>query len=122
MKVKFQTVIIYFLLGLLTFAYTCVIRLGLSMFNILYDPRDMGQMSQVSKVMAHISMIDVWQYLAWASLALSLTWGIIRSRKGSLEEPHTVPWICHLIWIMASFFGNIIGALDPFISVAYSIG
>ena len=122
MKVKPQTIIIYFLLGLLTFGYTCVIRLGLSMFNILYDPRDMGEMPQISQITAGLPMIDVWQYMAWASLAISLTWGIMRSRKGNLEEPHTVPWILHLTLIMASFFANTIGALAPFISVAYSIG
>jgi hypothetical protein len=46
----------------------------------------------------------------------------MRSRKGSLEEPHTVPWILHLTLIMASFFANTFGALTPFIMIAYSIG
>ena len=121
MKVGPQTIIIYFLLSLLTFGYTCVIRLGLSMFNILYDPRDMGQLPLISQITAHISVIDVWQILAWLSLVISMVWGTMRSRKGTLEEPHTVPWICHLTWVMASFFANTFGALVPFISVAYSI-
>jgi len=121
MKVRAQTIIIYFLLGLLTFGYTCVIRLGLSIFNILYDPKDMGELPLISQITAHISVIDLWQYLAWLSLAISLGWGIMRSRKGTLEEPHTVPWVFHLTLIMASFFANTFGALVPFIMVAYSI-
>ncbi len=121
MKPRFSTLLIYSLMGLLTFGYTCTIRLGLGIFNILYDPANLGQLSDFSTVTASMSMIDVWQYFAWGSFIACLIWGVIRQKHGASPEPHVIPWICHLTIILASFFLNTVGALSPFISPAYVI-
>ncbi len=121
MKFQPQTLLIYILMGMLTLGYTMVARLGLSVFNVLYDPSKMGELSLVSKLTAQLSVIEVWQVLAWGSLVVSLVWGLLRSKKGLTAEPYLLPWTCHLSWIMLSFFWNAVGALVPFVSVAYVI-
>ena len=108
-------------MGMLTLGYTMIARLGLSVFNILYDPSKMGELSLVSKLTAQLSVIEIWQVLAWVSLAISLVWGIWRSKKGLSAEPYLLPWTCHLSWIMLSFFWNAVGAMVPFVMVAYVI-
>jgi hypothetical protein len=121
MKFQTQTLFIYILMGMLTLGYTMIARLGLSVFNVLYDPSKMGELSLVSKLTAQLSFIEIWQVLAWVSLAISLVWGIWRSKKGLSAEPYLLPWTCHLSWIMLSFFWNAVGALVPLVSVAYVI-
>jgi len=121
MKFQPQTLFIYILMGMLTMGYTMIARLGLSVFNVLYDPSQMGELSLVSKLTAQLSVIEIWQVLAWVSLAISLVWGIWRSKKGLSAEPYLLPWTCHLSWIMLSFFWNAVGALVPFVMVAYVI-
>ncbi len=120
MKVKLETLIIYGLMGALTLGYTCLIRLGLSIFNILYDPK-MGELSLLSRVTAELAVVEIWQTLAWASLVVSLVWGLIRAKHGDNPNPHAAPWIYHICWILMSFFWNVVGALDPFIMSAYVI-
>jgi len=120
MKEKLQIVFIYSLMGLFTLGYACAIRLGLGIFDILYEP-EMESLSLVSQWMAHRSMIEFWQTLAWISLALNLYWGIHRSRKEVSPEKHALPCLCHLGWVLTCLFWNIVGALDPFISPAYVI-
>ena len=121
MKVQPQTLFIYFLMGMLTLGYTMVIRLGLSIFNILHDPSQMGELPLISRLTAQLGVVEIWQSLAWGSFAISLAWGIWRDKKGLSAEPYLVPWTCHLSWIMLSFFWNAVGALVPFVSVAYVI-
>lgn len=121
MKPQFSTLLIYALMGLLTFGYTCTVRLGLGMFNILYDSNQMGGLSEFSSFTAGSTMIDIWQYLAWSSLIACLIWGIIRSRHGKFHEPHTTPFVFHLTFIISIFFLNTVGALSPFITPAYVI-
>ena len=121
MKINPQTIAIYILLGFLTFGYTCTIRLGLGVFHVLYDPKNMGELPLVSKLTAQLSVIEIWQALAWISLGICMFWGIYRSKKAQLDEPHLKPWFCHLSWVLASFFGNVVGALAPFVSVVYVI-
>ena len=79
------------------------------------------ELSLVSKLTAQLSVIEIWQVLAWVSLAISLVWGIWRSKKGLSAEPYLLPWTCHLSWIMLSFFWNAVGAMVPFVMVAYVI-
>jgi len=121
MKPHFSTILIYALMGLLTFGYTCTIRLGLGMFDIMYDPAQMGGLSEFSTFTASLAMIDIWQYLAWSSLIACLIWGSIRQKRDQFQEPHLTPWICHLTVILASFFLNVVGALSPLIIPAYVI-
>ena len=121
MKPQFSTLLIYALMGLLTFGYVCTARLGLSMFNILYDPKQMGGLSEFSSFTASSAMIDIWQYLAWSSLVGCLIWGIIRSRRDQFPEPHITPCVVHMAFIISVFFLNTVGALSPFIMPAYTI-
>lgn len=121
MKPQFSTLLIYVLMGLLTFGYTCTARLGLSIFNILYDPKQMGELSGFSSFTASSTMIDIWQYLAWSSLIACLIWGVIRSRHGQFPEPHTTPFIFHLTFIISIFFLNTVGALSPLVIPAYTL-
>jgi len=108
-------------MGVLTLGYTVIARLGLSIFNTLYDPSQMGELSMISRLTAHLGVVEIWQILAWVSFAISLAWGFWRSKQGLYTEPCLLPWVCHLTWIMLSFFWNAVGALVPFVSVAYVI-
>ena len=121
MKTKPTTIFIYALMALLTFGYTCLIRLGLGIFNILYDPKQMGELNTFSRLTAGLGMVDIWQYLAWGSLLTGLIWGSIRARRGDAAEPHMLPWVCHLTFILAAFFLNSTGALSPLVVPAYVI-
>ncbi len=121
MKPQLSTLLIYALMGLLTFGYTCTARLGLSIFNILYDPKQMGELSGFSSFTASSAMIDIWQYLAWGSLVGCLVWGIIRSRQGQFSEPHTTPCVLHMAFIISIFFLNTVGALSPLVIPAYTL-
>jgi hypothetical protein len=116
-----QALFIYILMGILTFGYTMVARLGLSLFHVLYEPSQMGELPTVSRFTAQLSVIEIWQVLAWSSFVISLVWGIFRCKQNHASEPCLLPWICHLTWILLSFFGNVVGALAPFVSVAYVI-
>ena len=58
MKTKPTTIFIYALMALLTFGYTCLIRLGLGIFNILYDPKQMGELNTFSRLTAGLGMVD----------------------------------------------------------------
>lgn len=121
MKTRFTTIFIYAMMALLTFGYTCALRLGLSIFNILYDPKQMGELNTFSTLTAGLGMIEVWQYLAWGSLLIGLAWGCIRAKHGDAPDPHMVPWVCHLTFILAAFFLNVTGALSPLVMPAYVI-
>ena len=121
MKVRPHILFIYVLMGMLTLGYTMLARLGLSIFHILYGPGKMGELSLVSKLTAQLSVIEIWQIAAWVSFAISIAWGLWRSKKGLSPEPYLLPWTCHLSWIMLSFFWNAVGALVPFVGVAYVI-
>jgi hypothetical protein len=121
MKVQPQTLLVYVLLGILTLGYTMVARLGLSIFHMIYDPNGMVGLPLISKLTAQLSIIEYWQIAAWVSFLISLAWGLWRSRKGIFKEPFLVPWVCHISWIMLSFFWNTVGALAPFVIAAYVI-
>lgn len=123
MKIKAKTFFIYILMGLLTLGYTMIVRLGLSIFHMLYDPNRMSELPLVSKLTAQLSVIEIWQIAAWVSFVFSLVWGVWRSKRERAysSEPCLLPWTCHLAWIMLSFFWNAVGALAPFVSVAYVI-
>ncbi len=116
-----SNLMIYALMGLMTFGYTCTIRLGLGIFNILYDPGKMGALSTFAHLTASQSMIDLWQYLAWGSFLISVMWGMARARHGDFPEPHATPWVCHLTLILCAFFLNVTGALSPFVMPVYVI-
>ena len=75
----------------------------------------------VSRLTAQLSMVEIWQIAAWCSFAISRAWGIWRGKQSPSSEPYLLPWICHLSWIMLSFFWNAVGALVPFVSVTYVI-
>ncbi len=120
MKPQFSTLLGYALLGSLTFGYTCTIRLGLGIFDILHDPKS-GELSGFTQFTAGFAMIDVWQYFAWGSLLACAVWGNIRSRNGQFPEPHLTPWVLHLAFILSIFFLNATGALSHFVMPAYVI-
>ena len=113
---------IYALLFMLTFGYVCAIRLSLSAFNILYNPTSMGEMHLLSKVTASTGALEVWQVLAWISFILSVVWGLLRAKQGTVDQPFVVPWIMHISWIMTAFFWHVVGALNPMVMPIYSIG
>jgi hypothetical protein len=121
MKLKLSTLFIYALMGMLTLGYTMIARLGLSIFNTLYDPKQMSELPMVTKLTAALPVVEIWQVMAWISLAICLLWGIWRSRKRIASEPCLLPWTCHVSWILLSFFWNAVGALVPFVSVVYVI-
>ncbi len=121
MKFLPKALFLYVLMGMLTLGYTLIARLGLSVFNILYDPRNMGELPLVSRLTAHLNVIETWQVLAWSSFVISLAWGMWRYKKEVSAEPFMVPWICHLSWIIMSLFWNAVGAMTPLVSVAYRI-
>jgi hypothetical protein len=121
MKLNPLTLFVYGLLGMLTLGYTVIARLGLSIFNILIDPKYMSEMPLVSKLTATLSVIETWQVLAWVSFAICLVWGFWRSKKNLASEPFLLPWTCHVSWIMVSFFWNSVGAMLPFVNAVYYI-
>ena len=121
MKKYYPATAIYVLMGLLTFGYVCAIRLSLSIFNTLYEPENLGEMSLLTKITASTNAMEMWQVVAWISFVISIVWGGLRARQGFLEQPFVVPWIAHLCWIMTAFFWHVVGALDPMVMPIYVI-
>lgn len=105
-------------LTLLTIGYACLIRLGLGIFDIFFNPDTHGVMPLLSRITAEMSTVIVWQILAFVSLFACMLWAFFRSRSSHQKDSFILPAALHITWLATSLVWNAVGALYPFIHSA----
>ncbi len=119
MKIPVRLVLAYTGLVFLTFGYGWLAGLGLSISKILMSPDLEQNLPWITRITA--TSPQVWQILAGVSLVLNFIWGVTRHHRLGTPEAHTLPIACHLGWVLMSFCWNSIGALNPYLLVAYAL-
>ncbi len=110
--------VLFAFLILLTIGYAYLIRLGLGIFDILYNPASHGAMPFLSRITADMSTVIVWQISAFVSLFACMLWAFLRSRSSHQHDSFLLPAVLHITWLAMSLVWNAVGALYPFIHTA----
>lgn len=100
---------------LLTIVYMAFIFTGLALFNI-YMPA--GELRPISSFTADSTLY--WQVAAGMSWALTSFWAIRKFKQEGIAAT-VLPSLCHLGWILFSFFVIVVALWVPNFTVAYII-
>ena len=120
MKIFNGTVWAYGLLGLMTFGYIVLVELAAASSAAISTPQFWIPPGP-TRLFANQNYTWVWQILSVVSLISSLAWGFWRSKRTDLPEPHHLPMLCHLIWIVTLAFYHLLGFLLPFYKMGGTI-
>ena len=108
MKIFNGTVWAYTLMGLMTLGYVALLLLGADLVNDIIKRNFFG-VPGPTRLFATPEAAWVWCILAVASLIGNMAWGRWRARRTDLPEPHQLPIVCHLIWIVTWTFFHHLG-------------
>ncbi len=121
MKVSLSTMWIYGLLVLMTAGYCLSIEFGAWWIDSLintYFKTPGPELPIPAYLFIHSDSKGIWQILALFSLIGNMIWGFIRANKSDHPDPHLLPAICHLSWVVTWAFFHLIGFALPFFKLA----